>query len=234
MTKIVFETAPYQSERQAAGLIDLAQRFEWRLQWEKSQLENWQAYQSSSEQHIDAKSSVKASGEGEKEINELLSKPQSSADKLTNASETRRSHLMETHSGKLRFERPTLPPKSFTSAQSTFAPTKSDGARNTFCASPRAVQSGRATQLPLIRHIPSQTLHVYQMDGKVEVALRCIGLNEKSGMKLMAGLKKDLASLGLKLTRLILNGEMFWRSEPSISINKAISDRDEYPIDKIY
>ncbi|MET0043103.1 MAG: hypothetical protein ABW100_06250, partial [Candidatus Thiodiazotropha sp. 6PLUC3] len=44
MTKILANHVSQQQEQQLSGSADLARRFEWRLQWEKSQLENRPEY----------------------------------------------------------------------------------------------------------------------------------------------------------------------------------------------
>jgi hypothetical protein len=231
MTKILVETLP---ERHAAGPIDLARRFEWRLQWEKAQLENWQTYQQCGEQHSNDRSLGNASGKNLNELSERLSQPGLSTGKLAGQSETGRSHLEQTHPENLRFKPIAIPSKSPIGKQSTIAYSYSDGMRSTFSTSPRAVHNVRVTPVPFTQEIPSQAAHIYQLDGKVEVALRSAGMDEKCGAKLMAGLKKNLASLGLKLTRLILNGELFWASESALSISKSKLDRNETSIDKIY
>jgi hypothetical protein len=84
--------------------------------------------------------------------------------------------------------------------------------------------------LPNYRHSAHQCLHIYQQDGKVEVALRQSGLTAKQGTKLLHELRQDMAKLGLRLARVMLNGELFWqvpqRDHPRVTTNT--------PIDKIY
>jgi hypothetical protein len=214
--------------------IDLAQRFEWRLRWEQSQLESWQAYQQNRVQHGDNRSSPTRTEDSHKQHNKSPSQSQLSVDKQTDNGVTRLSDLSLPQQKNLNFNPSPFSQQRHNMTPSCMSSVWCDGVRSAISTAQKVTQNVRATPVQFARDMPSQSLHVYQIDGNVEVTLRCIGLDEKSGVKLMAGLRKDLASLGLRLTRLILNGDLFWTAEPGFVDSGLHDDGNEAPIDKIY
>ncbi|MCU7815181.1 MAG: hypothetical protein KZQ81_08225 [Candidatus Thiodiazotropha sp. (ex Rostrolucina anterorostrata)] len=235
MTKIAFDPAAYQSERHANSPMNLARRLEWRLQWEKAQLDNWQTYRQADMQQLDNNGPPVDAGEGSlKTMHEAFAQRPLASDQLPVVTETRRSDRLDTHQLKLTYDQSNPKEARSPTVYTGVAPPGGEGRGRTLFISPNTSQTGRAAPIPLSRQSQSSGVHIYQADGGVEVALRNTGLNGKDGVTLMMGLKRDLASLGLKLTRLILNGELLWQTTTTTPKDLAFIDMDEAPIDKIY
>lgn len=235
MTKIAFDPAAYQGEQHTNSPMDLARRLEWRLQWEKAQLDNWQTYRQADMQQLDnSRPPVEASEGGLKTTHEAFTQRPLASDQLPVVNETRRSGRLDMHQLKPTYDQSNPKEARSPTAYTVVAPPGGEGKGRTLFISQNTPQTGRAAPIPLSRQSPSSGVHIYQADGRVEVALRNTGLNGKNGITLMMGLKKDLASLGLRLTRLILNGELLLQTSTTTPKGLAFTDMDEAPIDKIY
>ncbi|WP_316369619.1 hypothetical protein [Candidatus Thiodiazotropha sp. CDECU1] len=237
MSKIDFDASAYQAERAAGTSMDLARRLEWRQQWEKAQIENWQAgHHVRGRRAVGAGSSTEAGVAGLKETDETKTQTHPALEKSSMDTEPRRSNYAGRGQSRMMYD--SSGPKEVKSA-TTYAPASpmvGGGKGHGLSVSAKSLPTVRTPPPPLVQQPHSTGIHIYQADGKVEVALRNTGINGRDGVMLMTGLKKDLASLGLRLTRLILNGELLWQSEaatPRGSVS-ADTDADETPIDKIY
>lgn len=237
MTKIAFDPSAYQAERHAGSPMDLARRLEWRLQWEKAQVENWQASHHNGVQQTGiAESPVDAVEGGLRDKHEVFTQSHLTSDKLPVVIEPGHSNQSDRQQSKLRYDSSSPKEARFTTVHAVIAPAGGEGAGRPFFITQQTSPTVQATPMPLSRQSQPAVVHIYQADGKVEVALRNTGLNGKDGVKLMTGLKRDLASLGLRLTRLILNGELLWHTEttPPKGLAPTDTDADDMPIDKIY
>ncbi|MEJ2610283.1 MAG: hypothetical protein P8179_09380 [Candidatus Thiodiazotropha sp.] len=238
MTKISIDQVPLQQQKQNSGSADLARRFEWRLQWEKSQLEERQAYQQvglqkegrSIESAIAEQNPVGAEAEVlETQFLPFYLPESVSGDNTGSGQEQRFSSTCQINSGSSIIRE-----TGSAAVLAAITPTRNDGLKLAVSTIPKTTQSVRAIPAALSSSSTSPGVHVYQTDGIVEVALRSVGLNGKDGVKLMSNLKKDLASLGLMLARLTLNGELVWQSDLTESHKGTSSETEEPPIDKIY
>jgi hypothetical protein len=234
MTKISIDPMLIQGERHTSGSIDLARRFEWRLQWEKSQLEHWQSYQQvCNQQGEQNKPQSENHISNDHTVEQLSSRPLRADDRISGHIELKQSHQL-----KALQHQPAngsamgMGGNSTTNLSAAIPSNSVDRAQQAISNSPKTMQ--QVHNMSMSRQQVTPNMHIYQMDGSVEIALRNTGMNSKEGIKLMTGLRRDLISLGLRLTRLTLNGELFWQSE-SISPNHGVpSVMDEAPIDKIY
>ncbi|MES9851130.1 MAG: hypothetical protein ABW170_04780 [Candidatus Thiodiazotropha sp. L084R] len=240
MTKILVNHSPQQQEKQPSGSADLARRFEWRLQWEKSQLENRQAYHKVEvpKERINTeplnKGQINRSTEGQQQAqyknNLSLSEVSSKNVESVQAQRISTVNTVAKGSGSITKD---------TGIANMSAAILPNGSQSILLSEPiqqKTAQYVRAMSMPSNLSTQQLTpgLHIYQSEGTVEVAFRSTRLNEKEGLKLIAALKKDLASLGLMLSRLTLNGETVWQSELNEISNGAMSCSDEAPVDKTY
>jgi hypothetical protein len=237
MSKLDFDPAAYQTERHANNPIGYAQRLEWRLQWEKAQIENWQTYRHGGGQQVEVAESLVKESEGG--LNEKHQAPFQSRLMLNESSHSTEpggsDQPYRVHS-KIRYA--SSSPKEIKPATACTASLSMGSERvgRSVSTVPKSLSTIRTTPIPFNQQSQSTGVHIYQVDGKVEVALRNAGLNGKEGVTLISGLKRDLASLGLKLTRLILNGELLWQREATQPEGFVSTEMvtDEMPIDKIY
>jgi hypothetical protein len=237
MTKIVYDPTAHQVERHAGNTMDLARRLEWRLQWEKAQVENWQtSHHQVLQQAEAAEPPPETSERGLKENYETFSQSRFASDKWSVITELRRFDQSAIYHSKLRYDSSGSKETRTQMVQTVIAPTGGEGVGRASFITAKTASTFRATPIPLCRQSQAAGVHVYQADGKVEVALRNTGLNGKDGVALMTGLKKDLASLGLRLTRLTLNGELLMQAEttPPKGLASIDRDADEMAIEKIY
>jgi hypothetical protein len=235
MTKVDFDMPSQQGERCAIAPADLARRFEWRLQREKSQLEQWQVRRQVSGHKMDLVGpETERSEGGEKIAGETRTQPELHTAQLFDIRLSGPSHT----SGPSRGDRAnplSLDCKAGLDNIAGYnAPAMGDTSIRAIQTSAKTLQQGRIMPMPFSRQTYSANMHIYQMDGKVEVALRNTGLKGRSGEKLIAGLKRNLASLGLVLTRLTLNGELIWQSDTNASCCDAPYKANDAPIDRIY
>lgn len=232
MTKVVLDILPDRGARSAIGPADLARRFEWRLQWEKSQLKDWQAYRQVGVQRTPGEGpQTERSESGDEAIPGIASQPCLRSDQLFDVTESGPSHGLEKPQRRLCIE--PLPKNNSIPERNSITVAEATTLRSV-SVSPRTVRSVRATPMPLSRQAQFPGMHIYQMDGKVEVALRNAGLRGKEGEKLIAGLRRDLASLGLRLARLTLNGELLWQSDSTATQDGSATEAQHGPIDRTY
>ncbi|MES9990003.1 MAG: hypothetical protein AB2603_20045 [Candidatus Thiodiazotropha endolucinida] len=237
MTKITFDPATYQAERHAGSPMDLARRLEWRLQWEKAQVDNWRTSRHEGMQQADVTELPVESSKGSLRIkHEAFTQSQPTSNKMSDVKGQGNSDQLDRYQSKLRCDSPNQKEARFTTAYTVIAPAGGEGAGRPFFVTPKTPPTVRVTPMPFNRQSQPAVVHIYQADGTVEVALRNTGLTGKNGVTLMIGLKRDLASFGLRLTRLILNGELLWETETQSPKGLARTDTnaDDKPIDKIY
>ncbi len=235
MTRIVSDAPHLPGEQQTTASVDQARRFAWRLQWEKAQLEHNQAQRQSElpdsgtgkistqppEMHdrVLDRAWDQSGLPGEEPLgDEVWHSPQSSGSPQQQAG----------------MDRLVQPTQELQAHSSVAAAQNNEGARRDASPIQRAAQAPRPQPSPASRQSAYPSAHVYQSDGEVEVALRNAGLSGNDGVKLLIGLQRDLATHGLKLARLTLNGEMFWPSEPDAQPSGLRAGTDDAPIDKIY
>ncbi len=235
MTKIVTDSSLLPTDRQTTASVDQARRFAWRLQWEKAQWEHRQTCDPGSGGGRDAgpghcceenETPLKTSGvqsgrvvETLNQGNEILRSPHRSE---SSPLSDRAGVLVRTGTE----PRPTPMIHSVSRSEATRPDSTVRSQQEAQRSQTRLAQPSRWTDYP--------SAHVYQSDGKVEVALRRTGLQANEGVKLIMGLQRDLASLGLRLTRLTLNGELLWQSQTPLGNRGGSMATDDTPIDKIY
>jgi hypothetical protein len=237
MTKIVSDPASYQVERHASSTLDQVRRLKWRLQWEKAQVENWQTSPRDGIQQAGATGSPVEMSEGRpSENHEAFALNYPASNKLPTLTEPGHSDQSDRQQPHLRYDSSGPKEAGSSTSYTAYASVGGEGVERPIFITSKTPPSVRATPLALNRQTQPAGVHVYQVDGKVEVALRNTGLNGKDGVTLMTELKSDLASLGLRLTRLTLNGELLWQTETTPPKGPASidTDVDEIPIDKIY
>ncbi|MEW8024313.1 MAG: hypothetical protein AB2765_04790 [Candidatus Thiodiazotropha endolucinida] len=237
MTKIIFDPATYQAERHTGSPMDLARRLEWRLQWEKAHVDNWRTSRHEGMQQTDVTELPVDSSEGGLRIKHgAFTQSQLASNKMSDVKGQGDSDQLYRYQSKLRYDSPNQKEARFTTAFTVIAPAGDEGTGRPFFVTPKTPPTVRVTPMPLNRRSQPAVVHIYQVDGTVEVALRNTGLKGKSGVTLLIGLKRDLASFGLRLTRLILNGELLWQTETQSpkGLARTDTDADDMPIDKIY
>ncbi len=241
MIKIALDSAAHQTERHANSPLDLTRRLAWRLEWEKAQVDNWQASSHASShaggQQVDStESSIATAEESLGERDEAFARTRPASDRFPVAMETGQIGGPDMHRSAQGCDSFGPTQARLSNGQTAIAPSGVESAVRPPLINPKTVQTVRAMPMPLNRPPLPAAVHIYQADGKVEVALRNTGLNAKDGLNLMTELKRDLASLGLRLARLTLNGELLWQTDTSMPNGLAFSDTDgdEAPIDKIY
>jgi hypothetical protein len=176
MTKIASEMAPYQGGQQAPSAIDLARRFEWRLQWEKSQLENWQAYCCQHNEKFNSdRSTSYLSADNNEEVSEHQPEAEIKTEKLSDMNETSHTSLTSIPIEKIWIERFTAQPEYSSSARLLVTSAHSSGVRFSVSSSLAVEQTARSAAQIFSRQIPVKPIHVYERDGNVEVALRSAG-----------------------------------------------------------
>ena len=237
MTKISIDSASWQQERQSRGLSDLARRFEWRLQWEKNQFENRQVY---------TQAKVSESGLGstlsENIVQQDVTMKDAQIDQyfISNDHSTAKVDIAQqqecfTAASSTKYVRAAVGAKSTVNMLTAIAPTAVNNMTN-FSATNQHEVSQFCQNRPSVVTACALTpgVHIYKVNNSVEIAFRSSNFTQKDGLKIIDRLKKDLFSLGLSLTRLTLNGELFWQSQSNESQTEDISSTDSDSLEKIY
>ncbi|ODB85634.1 hypothetical protein A3194_12430 [Candidatus Thiodiazotropha endoloripes] len=218
-------------ENNTISSFDQARRFEWRLQWEKSQLENWQSYQSQDQlsEPNKANKTCKGSCTDKNHLGYTTSSEKSGLKQVNqeynttytaNSSESRsvntRAHIASKNSfvfntsSETALKQPTAKSKQ-TAANYNYS--------NTY------LQYKKPT---------SMNIHIYEYDGCVEIALRDKAIKNKKGIELIETLKNNLAKQGLNLTRLKLNGNVVINLTHGNISERVIDCAENTPINKTY
>ncbi|ODB95125.1 hypothetical protein A3197_17320 [Candidatus Thiodiazotropha endoloripes] len=231
MIEIVNLTNPSNNEENKLNSsFDQARRFEWRLQWEKSQLENWQAYQS-----LDFRSdSDKAKEAGKLSTTDINSLGYDSIETpglrkvnkqyittyTASSGETKtvnarvqlasKNSLLINNSSETVLKRTTVIGKQTTTTQSYI---------NTY------LQYKKPT---------TKNMHIYRHEGCVEIALRDKAIKSKRAIELLENIKNDLAKQGLYLTRLKLNGNVVINSTHGVTSEPVSVRTENSPINRTY
>lgn len=238
MTKIAFDPTANQADRHTSNTVDLARRLEWRLQWEKAQVESWQRSHHMGGQQTDtSKSSAEAGERCLKEQYAAFTPIDLASDRIpADTADIPGTDRSGNYQAELVYESSLAKQSGKPSVHTVIVPADVKGAGQSLSIMTKTAQSARPMPMPANQQAKHAGVHIYQVDGKVEVALRNTGLNGQDGVMLMKELKSDLASLGLRLTRLILNGELLWQTEtpPPKGLAFAETETDEAPIDEIY
>ncbi|MET0119606.1 MAG: hypothetical protein ABW124_01060 [Candidatus Thiodiazotropha sp. 6PLUC9] len=237
MTKILANHVSQQQEQQLSGSADLARRFEWRLQWEKSQLENRPEYHQA--KVVSDKLSTDSSNQGQnKRSAERLQESQFKtflipSDVSLENNKLSQIQRISTTSGVVKGDGPITKDFGIANMLAATFPNSSYSSQLNSSVQQKSTQYVRTMPTVVSAQQLSPGMHIYQSEGTVEVAFRSTRLNEKEGMKLIAALKKDLASLGLVLSRLTLNGELVWHSELDEMQMRALSCSDEATVARL-
>ena len=210
--------------------FDQARRFEWRLQWEKSQIENWQSYKS-----LDSRSDSSGTKEagkvsttdtnsfdydhsnspGLRKINQQFVTTYTANSGESNALNARvqlasKNSLLINSSSETVLKRTTVNSKQTTTTQNY---------SNTYLQ---------------YKKPNTMNMHIYRHEGCVEIALRDKAIKSKRGIELLENIKNDLAKQGFNLTRLKLNGNVVINSTHGVT-SEPVSDRTENsPINRTY
>lgn len=218
-------------EFNSASSFDLARRFEWRLQWEKTQLENWQSYQSPDQPTNSSKANETGrvsrtdintfsyTSSGESDSNKMSQKYTTEtiiANSSENKSVTNRVHANSKNNFVVNNSSETLLKRTTAISKQTTTPP-------TF--------SGTYLQY---KKPNSMNMHIYQYEGGVEIALRDKEIKNKKGIELIENLKNDLAKLGLNLTKLKLNGEVIVNTNYRVTSEPVVDCADDAPINRTY
>jgi hypothetical protein len=233
MTKVLSDLPTVFAQKQSTASLDIARRFEWRLQWEKSHLQDWQSFQQDSTQanNIDGSPNSEQVTQnliGSFDETQSIQNVKSTIYKLDlkeiNQDRTFRNQHIKLMSTIINNNTTNMNFVTTTPPQSNDLHLKVN------------IQKGLqySRLLNQSKYQSQNNLHIYQSEGRVEVAFRSAGISNKEGLNILLGLRKDLASLGLKLTRLSLNGELFWGSETPTETDRVYSSSDESQLKKIY
>lgn len=224
MTRILPDSAGVAREPRHGVAADLAQRFEWRLRFEKAQIEQRERLARAA--GGEARAGVRAP------VAETAAAQRSP---VADPAEFPEGVRAETPAPVADDEqvRQDVPPRSpVPGTTGTTVPVQGAAAGNTDVrAAPPASRSDapaapRPARAPLPAERPALALHVYRAGETVEVALRDPGFVPGAGARLLGDLRRTLASLGLRLAKLTVNGQRLQRPDAS--------GAGDAPIDRIY
>lgn len=214
---------------------DLTRRFEWRMNWEKSQLE----------QHL------QKLPENDKQGGKQQPDPVPTDTRVADGRGSDYPSINEQSSSEVREPNPEVIVTKHRGGESRQGGQRVDSGtalnRAVTVGSPQlrtpaskhsgsgAVESGSRFVPPRQKADGDRAVHVYLNGEEVEVSLRHAAFTKSEGAGILAGLRRPLLALGVDLARLTVNGDLVWQKRPADKSSGHLSQPDsDHLIDRSY
>ncbi len=227
MTKIInTDILKHTSDSIQVNSMDLAKRFEWRLNWEKSQLE--QQTQKTPENKVLDGNQNRIVRSGASAVDRQSLRFQDTVVQLGKQVDIKPFAAAEVQQLEIASQQQTVREgaqlnKLFNIGDVQARPL------SVKLAVPGAPESIQRFVRPQPKADTRPAIHIYENEGEIEVSLRQSGASTPRGLEILAELRRPLRALGLNLARLTVNGDLIWQKKinikPAETASQADSDR---------